>query len=424
MNRAETGASVGIIGLGYVGLPLAVEFAESGHRVVGLDVDASKIASLAASRSYIEDVPSERLAAVRDRLEVTTRYADLAQVDAVIIAVPTPLTVNREPDLQPLISAGTALAGVLQHGQLVVLESTTYPGTTRERLAPLLEESGLRAGDTFNLAFSPERIDPGRTDFTLRTTPKVVGGLTPRCLERAAELYSRVCDVVVPVSTPDVAEMTKLLENIFRTVNIALVNELAMLCDRMNIDVWEVVDAAATKPYGFMSFKPGPGMGGHCLPVDPFYLSWKAREYDMTTEFIELAGEVNWTMPRFCADKVARALNDEAKAVRGSRVAIIGVSYKAGVGDVRASPALKIMSLLAERGAELDYHDPYVPRLPAFGLESRPLEDVLADADVAVIVTVHPELDAEQVVRDASMVVDFRGVTRDFASEPKRVVRL
>jgi UDP-N-acetyl-D-glucosamine dehydrogenase len=424
MNQADKGSSVGIIGLGYVGLPLAVEFAEAGYRVVGLDVDSSKIQSLAESRSYIEDVSSERLAGVRDRFEVTTRYADLAQVDAVIIAVPTPLTANREPDLQPLISAGTSLASVLQHGQLVVLESTTYPGTTRERLAPLLEESGLRAGDTFNLAFSPERIDPGRTDFTLRTTPKVVGGLTARCLERATELYGDVCDVVVPVSTPDAAEMTKLLENIFRTVNIALVNELAMLCDRMGIDVWEVVDAAATKPYGFMSFKPGPGMGGHCLPVDPFYLSWKAREYDMSTEFIELAGEVNWTMPYFCAEKVARALNDEAMPVRGSRVAIIGVSYKAGVGDVRASPALKIMSLLAERGAQLDYHDPYVPTLPAFGLESRPLEDVLADADVAVIVTVHPDLDPEQVVREAGMVVDFRGVTRDFASAPKRVVRL
>jgi UDP-N-acetyl-D-glucosamine dehydrogenase len=424
MHQAGTGASVGIIGLGYVGLPLAVEFAESGHRVVGLDVDASKVQALAASHSYIEDVTSERLAGVKDRLEVTTRYADLAQVDAVIIAVPTPLTANREPDLQPLISAGTALAGVLQHGQLVVLESTTYPGTTSERLAPLLEESGLRAGDTFNLAFSPERIDPGRTDFTLRTTPKVVGGLTPRCLERAIELYGRVCDEVVPVSSPAAAEMTKLLENIFRTVNIALVNELAMLCDRMGIDVWEVVEAAATKPYGFMSFRPGPGMGGHCLPVDPFYLSWKAREYDMPTEFIELAGEVNWAMPYFCVEKIARALNDAEKPVRGSRVAVIGVSYKAGVGDVRSSPALKIMSLLAERGAQLDYHDPYVSTLPAFDLESRPLTELLADSDVAVIVTVHPDLDAEQVVRDASTVVDFRGVTRQVADADKRVVRL
>jgi UDP-N-acetyl-D-glucosamine dehydrogenase len=423
MHEAKT--SVGIVGLGYVGLPLAVAFAESGHRVIGLDTDTNKVQAILASESYIEDITSERLAAVRDLLHATTRYAELAQVDAIIIAVPTPLTPNREPDLQPLISAGTSLSNVLQRGQLVVLESTTYPGTTRERLAPLLEESGLSAGTTFNLAFSPERIDPGRTDFTIRTTPKVVGGLTPECLDRAVELYSNVCDEIVPVSSPDVAELTKLLENIFRTVNIALVNELAILCDRMGVDIWEVVEAAATKPYGFMSFRPGPGMGGHCLPVDPFYLAWKAREYDLSTEFIELAGEVNGAMPYFCAEKVARALNDESKPVRGSRIAIIGVSYKAGVGDLRESPSLKIMDLLAERGAELDYYDPYVPELPRFGLQSRQLTDVLADADVAVIVTAHPDLDAQQVLDEAPLVVDFRGVTKDLvAAERNRVVRL
>ena len=402
---------VGIVGLGYVGLPLAVAFAEAGDDVVALDVDASKVQAIAASRSYIEDIASERLGALRDRLFATTRYADLAQVDAVVIAVPTPLTENREPDLQPLISAGAALTRVLQKGQLVVLESTTYPGTTRERLAPLLEESGLRSGHDFNLAFSPERIDPGRTDFTLRTTPKVVGGLTDACRDRALALYRRVCDEVVPVSTPEAAEMTKLLENIFRSVNIALVNELAMLCDRMKIDVWEVVEAAATKPYGFMSFRPGPGMGGHCLPVDPFYLAWRAREFDSPTHFIELAGEVNAAMPYYCADKVADALNDASKPVRGSRVAIVGVSYKAGVGDLRESPAIKIMSLLAARGADLVYNDPYVPELSEFGLVSQPLSDALAGADVAVIVTVHPELDPEQVEREAPLVVDFRGVT-------------
>jgi UDP-N-acetyl-D-glucosamine dehydrogenase len=421
MEQADTGASVGIIGLGYVGLPLAVEFAEAGHDVIALDVDPSKIAALGESRSYIEDISSERLAGVRERLHATTRYADLAQVDAVVIAVPTPLNENREPDLQPLVSAGAALARVLQEGQLVVLESTTYPGTTRDRLAPLLEESGLRAGLSFNLAFSPERIDPGRTDYTIRTTPKVVGGLTPRCLERASALYSTVCDEIVPVSTPEVAELTKLLENIFRSVNIALVNEIAMLCDRMEIDVWEVVRAAATKPYGFMSFKPGPGMGGHCLPVDPFYLSWKAREYDSKTAFIELAGEVNAEMPRFCAEKIAGALNDDRKAVRGSRIAILGVSYKAGVGDVRESPAIKIMRLLADRGAELSYHDPYVPELPGFGLASRPLDDVL-DADLVAIVTVHPELDTDRVLEEAELVVDFRGVTSGRTAG--RVVRL
>jgi UDP-N-acetyl-D-glucosamine dehydrogenase len=421
MEQAATGASVGIIGLGYVGLPLAVEFAEAGHQVVALDADASKVAAIEAGRSYIEDIPSERLAAVRARLHPTTRYAALAQVDAIVIAVPTPLNENREPDLQPLVSAGAALASVLQEGQLVVLESTTYPGTTRERLAPLLEESGLVAGLTFNLAFSPERIDPGRTDFTLRTTPKVVGGLTPACLERASALYGTVCDTVVPVTTLEVAELTKLLENIFRSVNIALVNEIAMLCDRMKIDVWEVVDAAATKPYGFMSFKPGPGMGGHCLPVDPFYLSWKAREYDSKTAFIELAGEVNAEMPYYCAEKIAGALNEDSKAVRGSRIAILGVSYKAGVGDVRESPAIKIMELLADRGADLSYHDPYVPELSGFGLRSQPLEEVL-DADVVAILTVHPEFDIDRVMGDSKLLVDFRGVTSGRAAE--RVVRL
>ena len=421
MEHTATGVSVGIIGLGYVGLPLAVEFAEAGHQVVALDADASKVAAIEAGRSYIEDISSERLAAVRERLHPTTRYAALAQVDAIVIAVPTPLNENREPDLQPLVSAGTALASVLQEGQLVVLESTTYPGTTRERLAPLLEESGLVAGRTFNLAFSPERIDPGRTDFTLRTTPKVVGGLTPECLERASALYGTVCDTVVPVTTLEVAELTKLLENIFRSVNIALVNEIAMLCDRMKIDVWEVVDAAATKPYGFMSFKPGPGMGGHCLPVDPFYLSWKAREYDSKTAFIELAGEVNAEMPYYCTEKIAGALNEDSKAVRGSRIAILGVSYKAGVGDVRESPAIKIMQLLADRGADLSYHDPYVPELAGFGLQSQPLEDVL-DADVVAILTVHPEFDIDRVIGESKLLVDFRGVTSGRGAE--RVVRL
>ncbi|MBA2793507.1 MAG: nucleotide sugar dehydrogenase, partial [Thermoleophilaceae bacterium] len=344
---------IGIVGLGYVGLPIAVEFAEAGHEVLGVDIDQKRVSMLSAGESYIEDVASDRLAGVRDRLRVSRRYADLAKCEAVIVAVPTPLTRNREPDLGPLVSSGQALASVLQQGQLVVLESTTYPGTTRERLAPLLEESGLAAGRDFNLAFSPERIDPGRTDFTLRNTPKVVGGLTEKCLERAVALYSEVCDELVPVGTPEVAELTKLLENIFRSVNIALVNELAMLCDRMKIDVWEVVEAAATKPYGFMSFKPGPGMGGHCLPVDPFYLAWRAREFGQPTEFVELAGEVNQAMPYFCEEKIAHALNDHEKSVKGSRIAIVGVSYKPGVGDMRESPSVKIMRLLADRGAEL-----------------------------------------------------------------------
>ena len=343
-------------------------------------------------------------------------------MEAVLIAVPTPLTRNREPDLGPLVSAGSSLARVLQHGQLVVLESTTYPGTTRERLVPLLEESGLAAGRDFNVAFSPERVDPGRTDHTLRTTPKVVGGLTPECLERAVAVYSEVCDEIVQVSGPEAAELSKLLENVFRSVNIALVNELAMLCDRMGIDIWEVVDAAATKPFGFMRFEPGPGMGGHCLPVDPFYLSWKAREYGQPTEFVELAGEVNQRMPEFCVERIARALNDHAKPVRGSRIVILGVAYKPGVGDLRESPAIKIMRLLDERGADLVYHDDHVPHLAEMELDSEPLDAVLDEADCAVIVTAHPELDVEAVVRESPLVVDFRGVTRGI--EAPNLVRL
>jgi UDP-N-acetyl-D-glucosamine dehydrogenase len=403
--------NVGIIGLGYVGLPLAMSFCEAGHDVVGVDVDARKLAVLQRGESYIEDVSPERIRAAGDCFRATARFADLSRCEAVIIAVPTPLTPNREPDLGPLVAATTALCGVLQHGQLVVLESTTYPGTTRERLQPLLEESGLAAGRDFHLAFSPERIDPGRTDFTMRNTPKVVGALTTGCLERATALYAEICDEVIPVSTPEVAELSKLLENVFRSVNIALVNEMAIMCDRMRIDIWEVVDAAATKPYGFMRFDPGPGMGGHCLPVDPFYLSWRAREFGFTTDFIELAGHVNQEMPRFCADKVARALNEHAKAVRGSRVAILGVSYKPGVGDLRESPALKIIDILQGGGAEVSYHDDYVAELAEFGLASRPLDEVVEDCDVAVIVTAHPEVDVARLLELAPLVVDFRGVS-------------
>jgi UDP-N-acetyl-D-glucosamine dehydrogenase len=411
---------VGIVGLGYVGLPLAVAFAEEGRHVIGVDTDPQRVAALARSESYIEDVDPEQLRAVEGLIHPSRRYADLAACDAVVIAVPTPLTSNREPDLGPLVSAGTALASVLQEGQLVVLESTTYPGTTRERLVPLLEESGLAAGKSFNVAFSPERVDPGRTDYRIRNTPKVIGGFTPACLERGVALYEQVCDEIVPVSTPEAAELTKLLENVFRSVNIALVNELAMLCDRMKIDVWEVVEAAATKPYGFMSFKPGPGMGGHCLPVDPFYLAWRAREFEQPTEFIELAGEVNQTMPYFCAEKIGRVLNDHEKAVRGSRIAILGASYKPGVGDLRESPAIKIMRILCERGADLVYHDDFVPELPDFGLGSQSLDEALEGSDLAAILTAHPGLDVEKVVERAPAIVDFRGVTRGIDS-PKLV---
>jgi UDP-N-acetyl-D-glucosamine dehydrogenase len=413
---------VGIIGLGYVGLPLAVAFAEAGHAVVGLDSDARKVERLRDGRSDVEDVPGERLSALGDSFAPTTDRGALAECDAVLICVPTPLANHREPDLTYLVDAATSLSGVLREGQLVVLESTTYPGTTRNRLKPILEESGLAAGRDFHLAYSPERIDPGRTDYTIRTTPKIVGGLTDACRDRAFEVYREICEEVVPVSGPEAAELTKLLENIFRSVNIALVNELARLCDRMEIDVWEVVDAAGTKPFGFMPFEPGPGMGGHCLPVDPFYLAFAAREHDFYTEFVELAGKINQTQPRFCVRKIERTLNDVEKPVKGSRILLLGVAYKAGVGDLRESPALKIIRLLRELGAEVSYHDPHVPEVAEHGLASVDLAEELPSADLACVITAHPEIDYERVVAEAPLVLDFRGVTRDIRAE--NLVRL
>jgi UDP-N-acetyl-D-glucosamine dehydrogenase len=405
--------AVGVIGLGYVGLPLVVAFAEAGEEVVAVDLDPRKVAAIKAGESYVEDIPSERLQAALPRISATSHYQPLARTDTVLICVPTPLTANREPDLGALIGAGRALGHVLQQGQLVVLESTTYPGTTRERLVPLLEEeSDLRVGQDFNVAFSPERVDPGRTDFDLRNTPKVVGGVTAACADRAAELYGLICDNIVRVSTPEAAEMTKLLENIFRSVNIALVNELAILSERMGIDIWEVIEAAATKPYGFMRFEPGPGMGGHCLPVDPFYLTWRAREFQMSTEFIELAGKINQQMPYHCVQRIERALNDVAKPVKGSHILILGVSYKGGVGDMRESPALRIMDVLAQQGAQLSYHDPHVPSLPDFGLESVPLEPGAQTADAVVLVTAHPGIDHMEIARSAHLFIDLRGITR------------
>jgi UDP-N-acetyl-D-glucosamine dehydrogenase len=408
---------IGIVGLGYVGLPLAVAFAEAGHEVIGLDADQRKIDALNEGRSYIEDIPDSALEPLGERLRATSRHADLASCNALIICVPTPLTSSREPDLTYLLEAATGLSQVLQPDQLVVLESTTYPGTTRERLVPILEESGMSAGRDFHLAFSPERIDPGRTDFTVRTTPKLVGGLTEACAERARELYELICDRVVVLSSPETAELAKLLENIFRSVNIALVNELGQLCDRLGIDIWEVVDAAATKPFGFMRFDPGPGMGGHCLPVDPFYLAFKAREHDFYPEFIELAGKVNQAQPAFCAERIQRALNEAGKPVRDSAILVLGVSYKAGIGDVRESPALKIVQLLEGLGADVSYHDPHVPQLGEQGLSSVDLEAGLREADLVAIVTAHPELDYRDVVAKAPLVVDFRGVTRGIEAD-------
>jgi UDP-N-acetyl-D-glucosamine dehydrogenase len=403
---------IGIVGLGYVGLPLAVAFAEAGQEVVGLDLDPAKVAALTANRSYIEDVPDSALAPLGERLRASADYGDLGECEAIVICVPTPLTSSREPDLTYLLEAAGSIAAIARPGQLVVLESTTYPGTTRERLAPILESSGLKVGSELFVAFSPERIDPGRTDYTIKTTPKLVGGLSPACTERARELYALVCDQVVLVSTPEAAELSKLLENVFRSVNIAFVNELAQLCDRLGIDVWEVIDAASTKPFGFMRFDPGPGMGGHCLPVDPFYLAFKAREQGFYPEFIELAGKVNQAQPGFCVERIERTLNRASKPVKGSKILILGASYKSGSGDTRESPALMIMRLLAALEADLSYHDPFVAQLPELGLASVELEPALAQADLVAIVTAHPQVDYAAVVATAARTLDFRGVTR------------
>jgi UDP-N-acetyl-D-glucosamine dehydrogenase len=407
---------VGVIGLGYVGLPLGVVFAEAGVPVLGLDVVDEKVAAINAGISHIEDVPSERLAPVvqSGMLRASTDLDELSALEAIIICLPTPLDEHREPDLGAVLGAARDIAPRLQRGQLVVLESTTYPGTTREELAPLLEEYGLVAGTDFHLAFSPERVDPGREDWTTRSTPKVVGGLTPACTDKVLEVYGLAFDTLVPVSTPEVAEMTKILENVFRSVNIALVNETALLCDRMGVDVWEVIDAAATKPFGYMPFRPGPGLGGHCIPIDPFYLTWKAREYDFHTEFIELAGKINSQMPYFCVSKLARALNEHEKALKGSNVLVIGVAYKADVNDMRESPALKVISLLLERGAKVTYHDPHVVELePGHGLDV-PMSSVeltdeaMAASDAVVVVTAHSGIDWQHVADTAPLVVDFR----------------
>jgi UDP-N-acetyl-D-glucosamine dehydrogenase len=411
---------IGVVGLGYVGLPLAAAFAAAGHEVVGVDVDRRRVASVRAGEVGLHDLTPDP-AAPRG-IEASTDYEVLRGCDAVVLCVPTPLTANREPDLGPLLHAAHALAAVVARGQLVVLESTTFPGTTRERLAPILEGSGLRAGGDFHLAYSPERLDPGRIEHDMRTTPKVVAGLTRSCGDRAEALYRTICDEVVRVSTTDAAELTKLLENIFRSVNIALVNELAVLADRMGIDIWEVVDAASTKPYGFMRFEPGPGMGGHCLPVDPFYLSWRAREFGLPAEFIELAGKVNQRMPEHCVRRIQRALNDVGRPVKGSRVLVLGVAYKEGIDDTRESPAVRIIELLDELGAQLAYHDPHVARLPGSPAQPMGLDDGLSWADVAVIVTAHPDVDHGRVADHARLVVDLRGVTRGAASPT--VVRL
>ena len=415
-----------IVGAGYVGLPLAHCFAETGIGVVLVDVDEARVAAINRGESHVEDVSGEVLKPLVEAgtLTATTDYDEVRDANAIVIALPTPLSPTRQPDLSIVHSGVGEVAKRLRKGHLVVLESTTYPGTTREEVLPILAAGGLEVGRDFFLAFSPERIDPGREDWTVKTTPKVVGGITADCTDKACELYGRAIDTVFSVSSPEAAELTKLLENIFRSVNIALVNELAQLCDRMHVDVWEVVEAAATKPFGFMSFKPGPGLGGHCLPVDPFYLAWKAREYDFHTEFIELAGKVNENMPYFCLEKITRALNSQEKSVKGSRVHLVGVSYKADVGDLRESPALKLIQLLRQEGADVSYHDPHVPDLPDHGLFSQDLDGSLPNVDCVAIVTAHSGIDYGRLAEQARLVVDFRNATGANGSAKGRVWKL
>jgi UDP-N-acetyl-D-glucosamine dehydrogenase len=403
-------AEVAIVGAGYVGMPLARVFADAGKTVVLIDIDQRVVDGINRGESHIGDVASGELKRHVDdgRIGATTEYDVVKDADAILIALPTPLSSQREPDLSIVRAAVEQIAPRLRAGQIVVLESTTYPGTTRECLQPILEQNGLKAGDDFHLAFSPERVDPGRSDWTTRNTPKLVGGLTPACTERAAELYRSAVDTVIPLSSPEAAELTKLLENIFRAVNIALVNELAQLCERMDIDVWEIIEAAETKPFGFMSFKPGPGLGGHCIPIDPFYLTWKAREYDFYTEFIELAGKVNANMPYFCRSLISQALNHGSqKSLKGSRILVLGVSYKADIDDVRESPAEKIIHLLNKAGAEVSFHDPHVAEFD--GLRS--VEYAPQDYDCVVIVTAHSSIDYDDLVERAEIVVDLRNAT-------------
>jgi UDP-N-acetyl-D-glucosamine dehydrogenase len=410
-------ALVGVVGLGYVGLPLAVEFASAGMQVLGFDMQSTKVDSVNAGESYIADVPSERLAplARSGRLTATSDFSDLSRCDAICICVPTPLDKNKVPDISYVASTADNIANTLRDGQLIVLESTTYPGTTEEIILPRLEATGRKVGRDFFLAFSPERIDPGRKDYTTQNTPKVVGGVTEQCTELAAILYECFNSEIHRVSSPRVAEMEKLLENIFRLVNVSLVNEMALLCDRLDIDVWEVIDAASTKPYGFMPFYPGPGLGGHCIPIDPFYLSWKAREVNFTPRFVELAGDINDHMPHFVVTKIIVSLNRQKKCLNGSSILALGAAYKKDVSDIRESPAIEIMSELKHKMANISYNDPYVPTIELRGTEYQSVEltdEALAAADCVVILTDHSDYDFDRIAEKAKLVVDTRNGVR------------
>ncbi len=424
-------AQVSVIGLGYVGLPLAVVFAEAGFHVIGIDVDVRKIEALRQSRSYIQDVPSEQIARLvqHGRLEATTDFSVLAQVDAASICVPTPLRKTGDPDLSYILSATQELAKYLHPGMVIVLESTTYPGTTRELMLPKLSEaSGLKVGEDFFLCFSPERVDPGRKDWTTYNTPKVIGGITPACTEVATAWYGQAIQTVIPVSSAETAEMTKLLENTFRMINIGLVNEMAIMCERLGVDVWEVIDAAATKPFGFMKFTPGPGLGGHCIPIDPLYLSWKMKVLNYTARFIELASEINTNMPRYVVYRLMDALNERGRTLKGSRVLVLGAAYKPDVDDVRESPALDVIGLLHQKGAQVAYHDPYIPRLETHdGLQLESVPDLLQTvrrADAVVIITNHKVYDYPAILEAAQFIFDTRNALGALGKDNPKVVRL
>lgn len=426
----EHTAVVGVVGLGYVGLPLAVEKARVGYTVVGYDRNAIRTAQINQGSNYIRDVVDDELARMvaTDKLTATTEFSTLGSCDVVVVCVPTPLTANKDPDTSYIRSVGTEIAKHLRPGQLICLESTSYPGTTEEILLPLLAETGLVVGRDYYLAYSPERVDPGNKRYTTKNTNKIVGGVTPACARVATIFYQQTIIDVVLVSSPRVAEMTKVFENTFRAVNIALVNEMALLCDRMKIDIWEVMDAAATKPFGMMRFDPGPGVGGHCIPLDPSYLAWKARQYDFRVRFIELAGEINSLMPYFVREKLARALNNRGRTLKGAKILLLGMSYKRDISDWRESPALTILDLLIQDGALVDYHDPLVPSFHdkhGHSQHSIPLTArALAEADCVLITTDHSQTDWEYVVRNAQLIVDTRNATRDVAGKRDNVILL
>ncbi|HXP87621.1 MAG TPA: nucleotide sugar dehydrogenase [Bryobacteraceae bacterium] len=429
-NRIQSRqARVGVVGLGYVGLPLAVEFANAGFCVTGIDVDAAKVAAVNAGRSYVQDIPASVLKPLVDagKLRATADFAAVAHLDTINIAVPTPLRKTKDPDMSFIVNACQEIAKHFHPGMLAILESTTYPGTTDELMLPMFEGPGMKVGEDFFLCFSPERVDPGNPNFQTKNIPKVVGGITPACTEIGALFYSQALETVVPVGSTRVAEMVKLLENTFRMINIGLVNEIALMCDRMGINVWEVIDAAATKPFGFMPFYPGPGLGGHCIPIDPFYLSWKTKQAGMEARFIELAGYINGTMPHFVVDKIQNALNDHSKPLKGSRVHVLGVAYKGDIDDVRESPALDIIHLLGKRGAILTYSDPFVPKLRADGVLPEDMEAIdpyqgSADADCVVIVTNHKKFDYRAILERAPLIVDTRNALKGCVSD--KIVRL